>query len=92
MLKREDILALSYIRLTPFTGSDQGLRFRLEKADGEGEDAASYLRAWAWPEPYAFDHTGEEKKQSRLFSFDEEGIAEAVEWLNQCRSFVLNGS
>lgn len=36
-----------------------------------------------WPEPYSYDATEEEGKERMLFSFDEEGIAAGVDWLNE---------
>ena len=39
-----------------FTGSDAGMRYRVEKT-GDG-----VLTAWAWPEPFAFAETPDERK------------------------------
>ncbi len=80
MLERKNILSLEFIRMTPYHGSFEGLRFRLEKTEENGE---MRLLAWAWPEPYAFDHTAEEEKKKNSFSFDEAGILDAVDWLNR---------
>ena len=37
----------------------------------------------AWPEPYGFDATPQEEKDRKLFSFDADGIAQGVDWLNE---------
>ncbi len=75
MLKREDILSLGYLAKARFNGSHRGMRFMLEKGD-------SGLEVWAWPEPFAFDYTQEEKFSCR-FSFDEDGLDQAINWLNE---------
>ena len=80
MLKREDILSLGYLKKTQFKGSYRGMRFQLQKETQEEEQG---LRVYAWPEPFAYDCTDEDKKRSRALPFNEEGIVQAVEWLNE---------
>ncbi len=80
MIQRDDILSIRFLDKSPYTGSHQGMRYRLEKADIHEEKR---LLCTIWPEPFNFFSTPEEKKQSYTFSFDEEGIAEAVAWMNQ---------
>ena len=79
MLKRNDILSLEYIKKTAFSGSFEGVRFRLKKTE---QDNGVVLEACAWPEPYSFDKTSEDKKTYATFPFDEDGICQAVDWLN----------
>lgn len=79
MIKRSDILSIPYFKKAVFTGSYQGMRYRLEKVTGEETEN---LRATIWEAPYNFDVTAEEKKEACEFSFSEEGICQAVEWLN----------
>ena len=44
------------------------------------------IRAWVWPGPFAFRETPDEKKEYRDFPYTEEGLDEAVGWLDeQCR-------
>ena len=40
------------------------------------------LKVFLWGEPYGFDATPEEQKISSLFSFDEEGLHQAIDWMN----------
>ena len=35
-----------------------------------------------WPEPYNYVTTPEEKKHRAEFSFDEDGVTDAVAWMN----------
>ena len=80
MIRREDILSMEYLKKTEFTGCHQGMRYRLEKAAG-GEDK-SVLRVYVWPEPYNFLKTPPEQKETAEFSFDEDGVTDAVAWMN----------
>ena len=41
------------------------------------------MDAVVWPEPFNFETTEEEKKHGKEFPFHEEGLWEAVAWLNQ---------
>ncbi len=80
MIERTDILSMEYLKKTQFTGCHQGMRYRLEgAADSEG---AKKLLCTVWPEPYSFGHTPEEERESAEFVFGEEGVAEAVAWMN----------
>ncbi len=56
----------------------ENLRFTPKEKWGERT-----LRAWVWPGPYAFDETEDEKKEYRDFPYTEEGLDQAVEWLDE---------
>jgi hypothetical protein len=79
MIQRDDILSMEYLKKTEFTGCHQGMRYRLEQTeDPEGgkkllvtADALDMLR-----------ELPEEKKQRAMFSFDEDGVVDAVGWMN----------
>ena len=58
------------------------MRFRMEKFEKEGADAP-ILRVSVWPEPYSFDCTPEEEKEFLECSFDADGIAKGVDWINE---------
>ena len=47
-------VSFNFIKKEPFTGSDSGMRYRLEKYS-EGEQ--DYILANVWPEPYNFIST-----------------------------------
>lgn len=79
MIQRSDILSMEYLKKTEFTGCHQGMRYRLEGVlDGEKKQ----LKATVWPEPFNFFKTREEDKTSAVFSFDEDGVTDAVAWMN----------
>lgn len=80
MVRREDILSMEYLKKTEFTGCHEGMRYRLEGiADGEG---GSKLKVTVWPEPFNYFKTPEEQKTDACFSFDEDGVTDAVAWMN----------
>lgn len=70
--------SLNYIKKERFTGSDNGMRFLFEKKKKEEQDV---ILACVWPEPFAFDHTAEEKKEFQEFPLSEDGLKEAVAWV-----------
>lgn len=80
MIERNEILVIDYLKKTEFTGCHQGMRYRLE---GVAKDEGKLLRVTVWPEPFNFLKTAPEKKQSAEFSFSEDGITEAVDWMNE---------
>lgn len=79
MIQRSDILSMEYLKKTEFTGCHQGMRYRLEQVTVEEEKK---LKVTVWPEPFNFVKTPEEQKSSELFSFDEDGVTDAVAWMN----------
>lgn len=79
MIKREDILSMEFLKKTEFTGCHQGMRYRLEGVQGEN---GIILKVTVWPEPFNFLKTPDDQKTSAAFSFSEEGVEEAVKWMN----------
>lgn len=71
---------LPYVNRSVYTGSYQGMRYRLKKSAKEEEVS---LEAVIYPEPRCFEATPEEEKTFRNFSFDQNGFDEAVAWLNE---------
>lgn len=83
MIQRDDILSMEYLKKTEFTGCHQGMRYRLEQTtDPEDPEGSKKLLVTVWPEPFNYFKTPEEKKQRALFSFDEDGVVDAVGWMN----------
>lgn len=79
MIVREDILSMEYLKKTEYTGCHQGMRYRME---GVASEEGKALKVTVWPEPLNFFKTPEEQKQSEVFSFDEDGVTDAVAWMN----------
>ncbi len=72
---------LPYVNRSAYTGSYQGMRYRLKKK--VKEDEGTFLEAVIYPEPFSFEVTAEEEKTYREFAFTQEGFDEAVAWLNE---------
>jgi len=81
MIQREDILSMDFLKKTEYTASHQGMRYRLE---GVSSETGKMLKATVWPEPFNYFTTPEEEKQSELFDFSEDGIVDAIGWMNNC--------
>jgi hypothetical protein len=79
MINREDILSMEFLKKTEFTGCNSGMRYRLEKV--ETEDAKK-LKCTVWPEPFNYFRTPDEEKISEIFDFSEDGVVDAVAWMN----------
>lgn len=75
MIDRNQI-PFQYIQRSPLSGSEQGMRFYLQRK----EDALSVT---LYPEPYCFVKTPPEQKTTREFPNTPEGLDEAIAWMNQ---------
>lgn len=80
MIDAEHFNHLNYIKKEPLSGSMDGMRYMLMKKV-EGEE--SYMEGTVWPEPLGYAKTPEEQKTRKRFPLNEEGMAEAVDWLNE---------
>lgn len=87
MLTRDDFLSLNFVKKEDFTGSHKGMRFMLRQENVEEEKK---LKVYVWSEPFGFDATPDDKKLSELFEFSEEGLAQAIEWMNERYELVRN--
>lgn len=91
MIDLHGVISMPFLKKSRFTGSYRGMRYVLQKAErvigeaqsGEAEKTETVLQAVIWPEPLNYENTPEEKKHSRDFSFDQDGLWEAVAWLNE---------
>lgn len=81
MITKEDILSLAYLKKTDYTGSHQGMRYRLE---GIMADETKKLLVTVWPEPLNYAKTKEELKKKNEFDFSDDGITDAIAWMNDC--------
>lgn len=75
-----DIMHIGFLKKECFTGSSEGMRYRMERAEGE---EGEILLATVWPEPFSFQATPEEQKTRSSFPFTEEGVEQARFWLNE---------
>ena len=80
MITKEVLAPLAYIKKSELTGSYEGMRFKLFKKT-EGEQTS--LGCVIWPEPFNFIKTPEEEKTYAEFEFSEDGIDDAIRFMNQ---------
>ena len=71
---------LPYINRGVYTGSYEGMRYRLRKKEEEDKKT---LEAVIYPEPFCFEKTAEDQKEAREFPFTDEGFTQAIAWLNE---------
>lgn len=66
MINRDDILSMEYLKKTEYTGSHQGMRYRLEQAVVEDEKIKGYGLAGTFEFP---DDPGGKKERAGIFFF-----------------------
>ena len=64
----------------PFSGSHHGMRYLMNGDDGKN---STTFTVWVYPEPWCFEQTPDEEKESAVFPLSEEGMDQAVAWLNE---------
>ncbi len=93
MIERKDVMPLNYYKKLGFSGSHKGMRYLLRKStetvvqdveNGEKEEkSVDKLEAVIWPQPFNFEVTPDDEKESEQFPFTDEGILMAIEWMNE---------
>ncbi len=87
MIEYTDVMPIPFLKKEAFTGSYQGMRYRMKKADipvqEDSEETTTQLLVHVWPQPFCFDKTDDSLKTEHLFDFSPDGIRSAVDWLNQ---------
>lgn len=89
MIDLTGMISIPFLKKSVFTGSHRGMNFLLKKVS---DDDGDRIRAIAWPGPFNFAVTEEEKKVSHDVPFSHDGILEAVVWLNQHYDAEFNSS
>ena len=80
MIQLKGLMGIPLLKKTRYTGSDGLLRFVLEK--NSSEEAGDRLAAVIWFGKLCSDATPDSEKTTRYFPFNQEGLAQAEEWLN----------
>ena len=70
------IFSLALVKKERFCGSHGNMRYMLCKAEEQ-------LQSSVYPEPYCWEATPEDQKESKLFELSDEGIRQAVDWINE---------
>jgi len=107
-ITRRDMLPMSFLKMSSYTGSKRNLRYKLEKteveiaaASGEQADKGAaqasenadeakaepvtkiVLRVYHWTGAFCFDATPKEEITVHDVEFSDEGIDEAIAYLNE---------
>ena len=80
MIDLTGMISIPFLKKSVFTGSHRGMNFMVKKVS---DDDGDKIRAIAWPGPFNFAMTDDEKKVPHDVSFGQDGILEAVQWLNE---------
>lgn len=84
MISKEKFMPLDFFKKEPFSGSWQGMRYRVEKWEKkQGDETETVLRATVWPEPLCYEAAVEEQMERKELPFTEDGVLAAVDWLNE---------
>ena len=86
MINPKDIASIPFLKKSPYTGSFQGMRYRIQKEEIEEQ---LYLRVFVWKEPFSFDKTPDEEKISELFDFSNDGLKNILEWLEKMHALLI---
>ncbi len=90
MIGEKELFRIEYYEYgEPYFGSDGGMNYRVAREPLENvhfippeKRPAGVLRASAWQGPWNFAVTPEKEIQTKEFAFTEEGLQEAIAWLN----------
>lgn len=61
-----------------FSGSHKGMRYLMNGDDGKN---STTFTVWIYPEPWCFEQTSDEDKESAVFPLSDEGMDQAISWL-----------
>ncbi len=83
--RKEDILMIDKklipfggLKKEPFSGSHYGMRYFFRGDDGKN---STTFTVYIYPEPWCFDDTPDEEKESAVFPLSDEGMDQAIAWL-----------
>ena len=90
MVDIKDVLSFNYYTYKkPFTGSDNGKRYRIVRLEkevqaGEGTEPEKEVvfKACLWKDFLAFEKTPEEEIYTKEFDFTPSGLEQVVDWIN----------
>ena len=85
MVDRKMILSTSFYALEHYSGSDNGIRYRIEATFAEDDEKKKKplgLKCTVWPEPMSYEATDPGLMTDKEFDFSEEGLDAVKEWLD----------
>ena len=93
MIDKNQILSFNhYKRGKAYTGSYQGMRYRIVLEKAENEDDTNKFRVDTWPEPFCYEVTPDEQKTVIRFPFSENGYEDVLKYLNEIHANYVGES
>lgn len=72
------LIPVGGLKKEPFSGSHNGMRYLFRGDDGKN---STTFTVYIYPEPWCFEETPEEEKESASFPLSDDGMDQAIEWL-----------
>ena len=82
MLRRIDLMALAFYRKEVFTGSLNGMRYRIALKKAEEPEQETF-QVVLYPDELCFEKTDESLKQYYEFPVSEDGLVQIADFLNE---------
>ena len=70
------LIPVGGLKKEPFSGSHNGMRYFFRS-----DESKETFSVFIYPEPWSFESTPDEEKQSASFPMTDEGMDEAIAWL-----------
>lgn len=88
MISKDDFKILNFVKLEPYSGSMDGMRYMIKRVPGEmtegsDEKPKDRLKVTIWPEPFGIQATPEEQKTHEYFELSQDGVEDIADYLNK---------
>ncbi len=81
MIKLDGMISMEYIKKSPFSGSYQGMRYRIFHKKEDDDIVATLITIWK--EPFSYEYTPKEMMKTKTFPYHLDGLQEGIMWLNE---------
>ncbi len=82
MIEQAMLLSMNYYKkFKPFTGSDDGMRFRIVSEKGENEEPDRF-KISVWPEPFCYEKADRAEMTEKIIPFTQEDFSGIADYLN----------
>lgn len=72
----KQLIPVGGLKKEPFSGGHHGMRYFFRC-----DESKETFTVFVYPEPWSFEKTPDEKKQSASFPMSDEGMEQAIDWL-----------
>ncbi|MCR5791219.1 MAG: hypothetical protein K6G83_15155 [Lachnospiraceae bacterium] len=89
MVEQKQLLSMNYYKKgKPFTGSDQGMRYRIARLFDKETNEPGDILVSVWPEPFCYEKTPKENIIEKTLPWSEEAFLSIAEYLNDIRGQI----